>query len=67
MRKNGFQVLREVAGKQLPKFRRIVLPSSRSGTVLGLLDPDDEGTTIFSKTGICELFIQSTGAAYCKT
>jgi len=27
------------------------LPSSRSGTVLGLLGPDDEGTTIFPKRG----------------
>lgn len=38
-------------GKYLPIFRRIVVPSSRSGTVLGLLDPTDEDSTIFLKRG----------------
>ena len=35
-------------GKYLPMFLRSVVPSSSgSSTLLGLLDPDDEGTIIF--------------------
>ena len=43
-------------GEQLPTFRRFLLPSSskvkQSPLFLGLLDPEDEGTTVFRNVAL---------------